>query len=100
MRFALVLALLGLSLPAAAQSQGEQMKLLEEVDSKRFPTDGTPGPTFQKGDLVTVLWVEGDRLRVFRGNRFGWIPADKVEPAPQSTPPGLQGLPPGFKLGN
>jgi len=75
-----VIAAIVLLVPALAIAQevGDEVVLGEDVRSLRFPDADVTGPTFDEGDSVTVLFVTGDRLRVWKGNDFGWINASAI----------------------
>lgn len=93
MRF--VFAMVGLMLGTVASAQDlEPAWLVEDASSTRFESAPTPGPEFEKGLRVFVLAREGDKVRVFVGDRFGWLAADKLtDEGPALTPPPVQ-----FKL--
>lgn len=84
MRRLLVSALLlCLSLPALAQ---ERAQITEDTVSMRFPDTKHPGPELKAGDKVVVILREGDRARVQKGDRYGWIDASLLGPIEVSTP--------------
>lgn len=73
--------LLLLSLPAAADAPGSNVFALDAVASKRFPDADEAGPSFTKGDQLTVLVADGERLRVLGvEGGIGWIDAASVAP--------------------
>jgi hypothetical protein len=79
--------LLLLSLPAVAAAPGETVFALDAVASKRFPDAEDAGPSFVMGDQLTVLVVEGERLRVVStAGGIGWIDAARVAPLGELPP--------------
>jgi hypothetical protein len=88
-----------LSTHAMAQDVGDTAWTTEKVDSSRFVGEPTPGPVYDAETKVTVLAVEGDKVRVFAGTRFGWVAASQLTTTPPAdaavTPPaGMPVLPP------
>ena len=73
----LVLSLLFLTLAPAAWAQ-EVVYATGEVASLRFPDATVVGPTFSKDARLTVLFRQGERIRVTNGDVYGWIPATSV----------------------
>jgi len=74
-----MLLLLFLPLASVAAGPGDQLFALQRTDSARFPDADDAGPTFATGARLTVLVVEGERLRVMGpDDTIGWIPADRV----------------------
>lgn len=69
------LALLGMlvSTQALAVDPGDTVFVKSDVESARFLDDPTPGPTFDESARVTVLFRVGDRIRVFVGDKYGWV---------------------------
>lgn len=68
--------------------------LASDAESKRFFGEAVAGPTFTAGTKVTVLVHDGETVRIFAGDRFGWVPASAIT----STPPkgaeaGTPGMP-------
>jgi hypothetical protein len=47
--------------------------MAETTRGDRFPDADVAGANFEEGQEVTVLFVMGDRLRVRRGDQYGWI---------------------------
>jgi hypothetical protein len=71
--------------------------LSAESGSTRFPGDPAPGPTFAAGEVVEVLVAEGDRTRVRKGDRYGWVPTSVLSmtaPEPVGGNPLLGGMQP------
>ena len=95
MRLVLVLAALLLAPTARA---GETAWTTRDVAAMRFPDGDLPGPTLVSGDQVEVVLREGDRARIRKDDRYGWVPASALTTEP---PPGWQpatGTMPGFDL--
>jgi hypothetical protein len=86
MRIAFSLVALLLAAPAFAQDAGETAVMAETTRGDRFPDADVAGANFQVGTEVTVLFVMGDRLRVRRGDQYGWIPKANVVPAVAAVP--------------
>jgi len=89
MRRLITLVLLGLAAPAFAQ---EPAWVTEQVESTRFADAEHPGPPLDEGDRVEVVLRDGDRVRVRKGTRFGWVPAAVLTdqaPATEEPPPSL-----------
>ncbi len=78
------LLLVGLSVSSAPSAwaqdhaTGDEVFMVSETRSERFADADHAGPTFRDAESVTVLYVEGDRVRVRKGDRFGWVDATKV----------------------
>ena len=92
MRTLISLILLGLAPTAFAQ---DKVWAAAETPSVRFADAETAGPTFNADDELVVLVRDGDRLRVARGTRMGWIPAPPVTdvaPVKDVVVPGLESL--------
>ncbi len=82
---------------AVATDAPEKRWAVSDVDSKRFADDDTAGPTFKAGDELLLIVTDGSRVRVRRGDRYGWVPASAVTaeaPAPAPASLDLLGLPP------
>jgi len=63
---------------------------ITDVHSVRFPDVTVTGPLFLANQSVTVLYVEADRLRVRKGDRYGWVPREEVTTeAPVTDAPAL-----------
>lgn len=95
-RSALWVGLLTLASVGAARAEGvnEVLYLARNADSLRFAAESTPGPSFPAGTRVTVLLRAESQVRVFAGDKFGWVPADALTAtapasAPSMAPPGL-----------
>ncbi len=73
MRIVLSLVALLLAVPAFAQEVGETAVMAETTRGDRFPDADVSGANFVEGQEVTVLFVMGDRIRVRRGDQYGWI---------------------------
>lgn len=74
--FALLLASSSFALAA---EPGDRLYAAERLDSTRFADSDEDGPAFSPGVALTVLVVDGERLRVLSdGGKIGWVPADKV----------------------
>lgn len=50
----------------------------DTVESVRFADADVKGPTFEAKARLEVLFRDGDRVRVRRGDSYGWIPAAKT----------------------
>jgi len=75
----LVLLMLALPLTAVATEPGDRLYAAERLDAVRFADSDEPGPAFSPGATVTVLVVDGDRLRVLGNDgKIGWVEAEKV----------------------
>lgn len=73
-----VVALLTLTLaasPAVAQELGEAAVISETTSSIRFVDADVPGPIFNEGDAVILLYRVSGQSRVRKGNQYGWIPS-------------------------
>ena len=72
--------------------------LVADTASQRFPGEDVAGPTFATGTEVVVIVTEGDRVRVHKDDRYGWVPASALTATPplptMPTSPGLLGMPP------
>lgn len=69
-------------------SIGQQAWLLEATPSQRFPEGEVEGPEFEADERITVLYIEPERVRVRRGSRYGWVPADALTAeAPEGAAP-------------
>ena len=100
MRGLLLLASLVAS-PAFAQDVGSAMYVAADVEAKRFVDADTKGPSLATGDAVTVVYVEGDQVRVAAGTRFGWVPATALtatDPNPDPVEMGGSGAPREFSM--
>ena len=85
----------GLSMPRSADARW----LVADTQSVRFPEGDVEGPLLLAGTEVEVIVTDGDRVRVRKDDRYGWVPASAltdVSPAPPTLPsaPGLLGMPP------
>lgn len=84
----------GLSAPSSADTRW----VVADTPSQRFPGEEVPGPVFTAGTEVQVIVTEGDRVRVFHDDKYGWVPATalaSVPPIPEvPATPGLLGMPP------
>jgi hypothetical protein len=69
-------------LPPSALVLGLDVAPIAEIASARFPDAQVTGPTFAAGESVRVLFVDGARVRVRKGDRYGWVPADQLGPVP------------------
>ena len=75
----LLALLLALPLTASAVDPGDRLYASERLDALRFADSDEPGPAFSPGASVTVLVVEGERLRVLGADgKIGWVEAAKV----------------------
>mgnify|MGYP001372292824 CR=1 FL=1 len=74
---ALVLGLV-FATTASAQSVGDVVTVNEDVRSLRFPDADVTGPTFDEGQSATVLYVMDGRVRLRRGNDYGWVDGSVV----------------------
>lgn len=54
---------------------GEAVFVTEDVRSKRFVDTDLSGPSFEANESVKVLYLDGERARVRRGSRYGWVDA-------------------------
>lgn len=63
---------------AAGLTRGDTVWVVEEIRSERFADAAVTGPVFRPGEPVTVLFVEAARLRVRKGDRYGWVPSTAV----------------------
>lgn len=96
MRGLLLLASL-VAFPAYAQDAGSTLFATADVEAKRFPDADTVGPSLSSGDRVTVVYVEGDLVRVTTGREFGWVAASALtatDPSPTPLTLGGPGGPP------
>jgi hypothetical protein len=64
--------------------------LREQVASVRFLEGDTVGPSFRRGEQVTVLYRDPElgRVRVMAADRYGWVPAESLSPIDPSRIPG------------
>ncbi len=79
---------------ARAEGGPEVLYVARNADSVRFAAESTPGPAFPAGTRVTVLLRTDALVRIFAGDKFGWVPADALTAtapasAPSMAPPGL-----------
>lgn len=72
---------------AQAQEVGQTVELVAQTSSVRFVGERAPGPEFNEGQRVVVVAVEGAQVRVFAGDRYGWVPAASVRPPVEAPPP-------------
>jgi len=63
--------------PLTFGPKGEARWLTEDVQSDRFLAydDEAKGPQLFKGDEVELVVASGDRVRVKKGSRYGWVSA-------------------------
>lgn len=92
----LPLELPGLPPLAAAPPRGDTRVVTADTPSLRFDGEELPGPTFTAGEQVQVVLVDGERARVYKDDRYGWVPVSALAPvAPAGLPPSnLLQLPP------
>lgn len=91
MRLVVSLFALVLALPAAAQEVGDVVELAESANSLRFYDADVTGPVFEAGVALRVLYVEGDRVRLRRGDRYGWVNwSELVFEAPAEPVPAIE----------
>lgn len=63
---------------------GEPRWVVADVEAKRFAEGDEAGPALKAGDEVELVFTEGDRVRIKKGDRYGWIAASAVtEEAPE-----------------
>ncbi len=86
MRIVLSLVALLLTVPAFAQEAGETTVMAETTRGDRFPDADVAGANFEEGSEVTVLFVMGDRIRVRRGDQYGWVAKANVVPTVDAVP--------------
>ena len=87
MRVLIAIIALFVATPALAQDVGETVVLGTEIRSMRFSDADVTGPTFQEGEEATVLYVLGDRLRLRKADRYGWVSADVIAPTTDAVLP-------------
>ena len=91
MHLLLPLVLLLAPLPALAQDVGSTMYAVKNTPTVRFEGDEVKGPKLVEGDAVTVLYVDGDQVRVRTdSDRYGWLPASDLtatNPHPEAAKP-------------
>lgn len=85
--------------------KAEMRWLTAESASTRFPGEPEPGPTFAAGEMVEVVVVVGDRTRIHKGDRYGWVATasltvDPPASAASSGNPLLGGMPPLLPAGS
>jgi hypothetical protein len=84
--------------------KAEMRWLVAEAASTRFPGEAEPGPTFAAGEMVEVIVVDGDKTRVRKGDRYGWVAtASLTIDAPATATGGnplLGGMPPLLPAGS
>lgn len=51
---------------------------VEEVASVRFLGEQVEGPTFAAGEELELVTEKDGWVRVKQGERYGWVPADKL----------------------
>ncbi len=63
--------------PLSFGPKAESRWLTEDVEAKRFFAydDEAKGPKLFKGDEVELVVASGDRVRVKKGSRYGWVSA-------------------------
>lgn len=74
------------ALALAENPQGSVRYLTRDTASVRFADAETPGPALIAGDMVIVLFDDGARVRVKKGEGYGWVPADALAEAPPAPP--------------
>jgi hypothetical protein len=67
-----------LLLSLAFAQDPEQAWLVEDATALRFPDAEVPGPELDANERVTVLFREGDLVRVRAGDEYGWVPSAKI----------------------
>jgi hypothetical protein len=83
--FVISILLLTVAQPAWAQ---EAAWVAEDAETVRFLDDDTAGPALNEGDRVTVLFREGDLVRVRKGERYGWVAGSVLtDAAPEAATP-------------
>lgn len=80
--------------------KGEAQWVTADTATTRFWGDASvAGPELKAGDPVQLIVIEGDRARVVKGDRYGWLPAALLTTeapaaaAPTGLPGGLGGAP-------
>lgn len=63
---------------SAFAADTETAWLTADAESKRFFGESVSGPKFDAGTKVTVLVRDGETVRIFVGDRFGWVPATSI----------------------
>ncbi|MCB9664152.1 MAG: hypothetical protein H6732_08550 [Alphaproteobacteria bacterium] len=81
-----LLASLGAAPRAIAAEVAEMFLLDAPLESRRFADSATPGPSFKAGQRVTVLAVEGGRVRLYVGDSYGWVSASELDAAASEVP--------------
>ncbi|MBW2255729.1 MAG: hypothetical protein JRI25_14160 [Deltaproteobacteria bacterium] len=62
--------------------------LTQDAETVRFLDDDTAGPALDEGEKVTVLFREGDLVRVRKGERYGWVASSVLtDAAPEAAAP-------------
>lgn len=63
--------------PLSFGARGEARWLTEDVETDRFfAYEGeAKGPKLFKGDEVELVVTNGDRVRIKKGSRYGWVSA-------------------------
>lgn len=63
--------------PISFGPKGDMRWVTEDVESERFFAHDTEasGPKLFKGDAVEMIVASGDRVRVKKGSRYGWVSA-------------------------
>ncbi|MEN0061559.1 MAG: hypothetical protein AAGA48_05375 [Myxococcota bacterium] len=84
--------------PLLLGNKGESRWLVEDVESDRFfeYDQEAKGPQLFKGDEVELIVTSGDRVRIKKGTRYGWVSASVLStdaPVDDTTPEGLTGNP-------
>lgn len=91
MRPLVLLAVLLAPLPAFAQDVGSAMYAAKDAATVRFEGEKTKGPDLKTGDEVTVLYVDGDLVRVRTDDdRYGWVAKSDLtatNPHPEAAKP-------------
>jgi hypothetical protein len=79
----------GLNGPSVGSGKGRYVQV--DTPSKRFADSDVAGPTFQEGAAVIVLVEDGARVRISKGDDYGWVPksvlGESMPATPAPTPP-------------
>ncbi len=93
MRAVLALLTILVSMPSFAIEPGDDALVSADAETTRFlvPDDPTPGPSFDADSRVKVLVIEGDKARVFAGDKYGWLSVSMLADAPPPQAPSFGG---------
>jgi hypothetical protein len=78
--------LLFVALAFAENPRGSVRYVVADVVGARFPDADTAGPMLATGDMVIVLFDDGARVRVRKGDGYGWVAAEMLSETAPAEP--------------